>query len=94
MFELVLKEAARAGARKVTRVHLVIGEMTGVAEEAVRFYFDRLGEGTIVERADIDIRLIPPVVLFQSCGTTSELERRTPWRCPGCLQGRQAAVRL
>ena len=84
MFNLVLKEAEKAGARRVDKIDLVIGEMTGVMEDSVKFYFDLLSKGTIVEGAEVSIRMIPPMVLCQNCNKTSKLERKTYWTCPHC----------
>lgn len=84
MFSLVLKEDEKAGAKKVSKIDLVIGEMIGAVGECVKFYFDFLSKGTIVEGADISIRMVPPMVLCRNCNMTSELKRRTYWTCPHC----------
>ncbi len=47
MLELVLEQAKEAGTKKVEKINLIIGEMSGYVEESVRFYFDFLSKGTI-----------------------------------------------
>ena len=42
MLEIVLKQAEQAHAKKVTKINLVIGEMTGVVSDSVQFYLDFL----------------------------------------------------
>jgi len=92
MFDLVLKEAEKAGARKVDKIDLVIGEMTGAVGESVRFYFDLLSKGTIVEGAEVSIRMVSPMVMCQNCNKTSKLERKTYWTCPYCEDNRMEII--
>lgn len=92
MFELVLKEAEKADARKVSKIDLVIGEMTGALGNSVRFYFDLLSKGTIVEGAEVSIRMVPPRVLCRNCNKTSGLERRRHWKCPHCEDDRMQII--
>ena len=100
MFNLVLEEAGKAGAQKVTRIDLVIGEMTGAIDDSVKFYFDLLSKGTIVEGAEVAIRMVPPMVRCRNCHMPSKLEKRTYWSCPHCeengmeiISGRELIVK-
>lgn len=92
MFDLVLEEAGKAGARKVSRIDLVIGEMTGAVGESVRFYFDLLSKGTIVEGAEVSIRMVPPMVRCRNCHLPSRLEKKTYWSCPHCENNRMEII--
>ncbi|GAI95109.1 unnamed protein product, partial [marine sediment metagenome] len=47
MFDLVLEQAKKAGAKKVGKINLVIGGMTGVVGDCVQFYFDFISKGTL-----------------------------------------------
>ena len=47
MFTLVLDEAERVGAKRVSKIDLVIGEMTGALSECVQFDFNLLSKGTV-----------------------------------------------
>jgi len=40
MLEIVLQQAEKAKAKKVTKINLIIGEMTGVVSDSVQFYLD------------------------------------------------------
>ena len=42
MLEIVLQQAEKAKAKKVTKINLIIGEMTGVVSDSVQFYLDIL----------------------------------------------------
>ena len=84
MFSLVMAEAGKSGAKKVSRIDLVIGEMTGAIAESVIFYFNMLSRGTIAEGAEVAIRMVPPMVRCQNCESISKLEKKTYWSCPHC----------
>ena len=83
LFDLVLEQAKRAGAAKVTRINLVIGRLTGVVGDSVRFYMDFLSQDTIVQGAGLEIKEVPARVTCRDCGQESEL-REFDWTCPGC----------
>jgi hydrogenase nickel incorporation protein HypA/HybF len=43
----VLDQAKAAGGDKVTGINLVVGELSGVSDDSVQFYFDILKKGTV-----------------------------------------------
>ena len=45
----------RLGSARVTAVHVRIGKVFGVVPDAVRFCFDLVAEGTVVEGARLEI---------------------------------------
>jgi len=83
MFNLVLQHAEQAGAGRVGKINLVIGEMTGVVGDCVKFYMDFLSKDTVVEGAVLDITMVPVKARCNDCGETFELQEfeRT---CPTC----------
>jgi hydrogenase nickel incorporation protein HypA/HybF len=83
MFDLVLEHAEKADAKQVSRINLVIGEMTGVVEQCVQFYLDFLSKGTIVEGATLSCRMVPLKAQCRDCGKTFEL-KEFDWTCPHC----------
>lgn len=83
MFDLVLKHAEQAEAKKVKKINLVIGEMTGVVRECIQFYLDFLSEGTIVEGAALSVEMVPPKARCRQCGETFQL-REFDWTCSNC----------
>ena len=83
MLDLVLKQAEEAGAEKIGKITLVIGEMTGVVARSVRFYFGFLSKGTPAEKAELDFKVVPTTARCQSCGKEFELGE-FDWTCPRC----------
>jgi len=49
------EHAQKEGARKVTRVRIKIGELTGVKEDSFRETFSVLSKGTTLENAELEI---------------------------------------
>ena len=45
----------RVGERRVTRVRLSIGRLSGVVVDSVRFCFDLVAEGTSLEGAELEV---------------------------------------
>jgi hydrogenase nickel incorporation protein HypA/HybF len=60
-------EEAATG-RRVLRVTLDIGRLSGVMTEAIRFCFDEVANGTAVEGAVLDIREIEGRARCRHCG--------------------------
>ncbi len=83
MLELVLEQARQNGAKKVQRINLVIGEMSGVVDDCVRFYFDFLSRGTIAEEAQLSFKRVAPKARCRECGRKFKLNG-LDWVCPHC----------
>jgi len=66
--ENVLHEARKRNAKEVTEVHLVIGKLTFLGLEQVRFSYKVLTEGTIMENSKLFIETQEGIVRCGSCG--------------------------
>ena len=60
IMEAVDASARDAGADKVLKISLSIGVMTEVIEDALRFAFEALSEGTLSQGAELEIAVIQP----------------------------------
>jgi len=83
MLDIVLEQAEKAGAKEVEQVNLIIGEMTGVVQECVQFYFSLLGKGTIAEKAVLSCKMVPATAKCRKCSKTFQPEDYI-WTCPHC----------
>jgi hydrogenase nickel incorporation protein HypA/HybF len=83
MFEIVLKQAEKSKAKKVTKINLVIGEMTGVVADCVQFYVDIISKGTIAEGVTVSVEPVPATAKCRSCGKTFTV-KEMEWTCPYC----------
>jgi hydrogenase nickel incorporation protein HypA/HybF len=71
---------------RVLRVELSIGRLSGVNCDSVRFAFDLLSPGTVVEHADLLIREPKAVCHCNVCGAETEIDE-IMLDCPKCGSG-------
>ncbi len=83
LLDLVLEEAKKAGATRVQKINIVIGDMSGIVSDCVKFYFEFLGRNTAAEGATIACRRVPIQAICQECGQTFE-PLEYDWSCPIC----------
>ncbi len=83
LFETLEAQARQHGAPRVTRVCLSVGPLSGAVPELLSEAFEMYKQGTLAERAEIEI-VVPPVrVKCRSCGMESE-PREFALKCPDC----------
>ena len=85
MFDIVLQQAEQAQVKKVTKINLVIGELTGVVSDCIQFYVDFLSKGTVAEGAVVSVTAVPATAKCLSCGMTFTV-REMEWICPYCSE--------
>ncbi len=83
MLEVVLDQAEKSEAKEIKEINVIIGEMTGIVEQCVQFYFKFLGKGTIAEGAALSFTRVPTTARCRSCGKDFEVEEFA-WACPHC----------
>jgi len=83
MLDLALKHAEQAGARRITCINLVVGELSGIVDESVQFYFDFVSKGTPAEGARLVFERQPARFRCRVCGHEFTLEDGN-WVCPAC----------
>jgi hydrogenase nickel incorporation protein HypA/HybF len=89
MHELAITESlieaalAAAGERKVTGITVVLGELSGVVEDSVRFCFEVASAGSAVEGAALNFEKVPASVRCARCDLEFGLSG-AHWTCPGC----------
>ncbi len=86
LLNLTLQYAEPAGVKKVTVLHLVIGELSSVVDESIQFYWDFVAKGTIAHGAQLHFERIPATFECKECG--SVFERTPDYACPNCNGGR------
>ncbi len=83
--------------RKITAINLVIGELTSVVEESIRFCFAAVSEGTLAEGAVLSLVKVPALMECRGCSCRFGTEKGGI--CPTCggfggevVQGRELYV--
>jgi len=84
---------------RIARVVLEIGQFSGVEPELLRYAFEWVNKGTLLEHAEFEI-LTPPLLLYCRNCETEYLGELEDLRCPVCLgetfdtiQGREMRVK-
>lgn len=91
LLRIALSEAEKHGAKKITTIRIVVGELSQVEPLSVQFYLDVLGKGTIAEGAQLQSRLVPLRAACRACGEqfgVSEFK----FACPKCGAGETDVV--
>lgn len=83
LLDLVLEEAAKAGASKVVLVDVVLGEMSGVADRNIQSNFDLISRDTPAEGATLSFRNVPKQARCLKCAHTFR-PSDICWQCPEC----------
>jgi hydrogenase nickel incorporation protein HypA/HybF len=85
LLALAIASAEKAKASKILRVYVVVGELSGVVEESVNFYFNILSKDTIAAQASLFFMRIPARVRCRNCDTVFSPER-LDFHCPNCKE--------
>lgn len=91
ILDIVLDYAGRQQARKVHRVGLLVGEMTGVEPEALDLCFQSLAKGTSADGAALKLKRTPLIGQCETCGRRGKIEQRS-FFCPACGSARLETV--
>ncbi len=83
VLEIAVQKAKESGASKITGINLVIGEISGFAEDSVRFHFDILSRDTIASGANLKFERIPLLVRCRKCAHSFS-PGQAAWVCPRC----------
>jgi hydrogenase nickel incorporation protein HypA/HybF len=84
--EIALETARARQAPQITGVRVRVGSLTGIVEEAMRFYFDALLAGTPAEGASLQVEVEPARATCRACGWQGAAEPPLDPACPICGQ--------
>jgi hydrogenase nickel incorporation protein HypA/HybF len=83
ILRVATEHAERAGAQRIAHIHIVVGELSNVSEDSVRFYFELLSQNTIAEKAALHFQRVRARFRCRDCGQEFEPEG-LDWNCPHC----------
>jgi hydrogenase nickel incorporation protein HypA/HybF len=83
LLDIALRHAGQAGARRVTDLFIVVGELSSMIDDSVQFYWDILSRGTMAEGARLHFKRIPAEM---QCMVCAQIYRpgRDDFACPAC----------
>ena len=83
LLHLAEEHAAKNNAKKVTKLEVKIGELSGVEIELLKTAFETFKEGTICEDAEFIIINQPVIIRCEECGYEGK-PNKDEYLCPKC----------
>lgn len=83
MVSVVLRHAEKNRATRVTKINMVLGEVSSVMEEPVRFYFDIISKDTVAQGAELSFKRTPLEARCSDCGHEFRVVE-FDFTCPEC----------
>jgi hydrogenase nickel incorporation protein HypA/HybF len=80
---IALEQAETAKASKITKISLTIGELAGVVDESIQFYFDIMSKDTIAAQSSLSFTRPPVKLRCRNCDITFSPDELI-WTCPSC----------
>jgi hydrogenase nickel incorporation protein HypA/HybF len=69
---IAVKQAREAGARRIHRVMMRVGTLSGAVPETLEFAFDIVAKGTMAEGATLEIEKVPVLCFCPICSEEFE----------------------
>lgn len=91
LLEIATRHAEQAGAARITRLSLVVGELASIVDDSVQFYWDLIAAGTLAEGAVLEFRRVPATLRCADCAHEFPLSHER-YVCPRCESNRIAVV--
>ncbi len=87
ILDLVLDHAAKADATQITKIYLVVGELSSIVDESVQFYWEIIAKDTLAEKAELVFRRVAATFKCLECQTVYHLDGQVVF-CPSCGSSR------
>ena len=84
ILKVALEAAQQNGARRIMAIDLVIGELAGIVDDSIQFYFDLLSKNTMAEGAVLRFRREPALAACKDCGREFAVKAPLAAVCPAC----------
>ncbi len=83
ILDIAIRHARQAGASRILQINLVVGELSGIVDDSVQFYFDFLSKDTLAEGSRLVFDRRQALYRCRECETTFNPEGLN-WACPVC----------
>lgn len=80
---IVLRHAKMNGATRVVKVNIKLGELTGIVDHYVSFYWDMVTKDTVAQGAELNFIKVPTVAHCSRCEDDFRIQEYD-LTCPRC----------
>lgn len=91
ILSIALKHAESAGAKRVTEIYLVIGDLASIIDDSVSFYWDIVSKDTAAEGAKLIFKRVMAEFLCLECNDRFHPDG-IDFYCPSCSSQRVKVV--
>src|SRR5215216_2185534 len=67
LLKIAVQHAEQANAKRVTDLHIVIGDLASMVDESLKFYWDIIAKETIAEGAKLHFRRVSAELQCNNC---------------------------
>ena len=86
LLEIALRHGEAAGAQRIVRLNMVVGELASIVNDSVQFYWDIFSQGTPAEGAQLNFTRVPMEMTCLDCART--FLPAGEFVCPHCASPR------
>jgi hydrogenase nickel incorporation protein HypA/HybF len=67
LLKISLQYAEKANAKRITDLHIIIGEFASMVDDSIQFYWEIIAKHTIAEQATLHFQRIPAELQCMTC---------------------------
>ncbi|HWR22262.1 MAG TPA: hydrogenase maturation nickel metallochaperone HypA [Feifaniaceae bacterium] len=82
--DIAMDYARRNNAKRISRVVVQVGELTGAVPRYLSMFYPAVAEGTLLEGSELVVETIAASVFCTDCGSTYNPTRTPEMKCPEC----------
>ena len=83
ILKIALDHAEKANAKRITDLHIVMGELSSMVDDSIQFYWEIIAKDTIAQNATLHFRRVPAELQCMSCFTKYN-PKNGELVCPRC----------
>ena len=83
LLEIALRHGSSAGAKKISHLYLVIGQLSTFVDDSIQFYWDFVSKDTIGEGAQLHFQRKSIELSCENCGHQFT-PKNSDMSCPAC----------
>lgn len=83
ILKLVIPAAEEAGAKRILKIRMRVGELSGIIPSFLDKCFVQMSEGTIAEGAKLEYEMVPALIRCKDCGSEGDIDRKN-YCCREC----------